>query len=1306
MEDDVNSLDVADSDDPEERERFWKELVKAREVEKRRMIAEKKWADPDAPMRLEDAITPVGTCTDMCPKFERYRREREHNLDKWEVIPGTKRVDHSRAVKMYERASGAKSLPSDLRTPETCQRTLDYLFHDLLPRGGFTETHSFIRDRSRAVRNDFTPQLITGPLAIECHDRCARFHIIAMHLLRDVTGFDLRLEEQQLSHALLSLQQFYEDQRGQFSSPTELEMRVYQRLISIRNLQESHDKVPGHITSHPVFQLTTRFRQHVQKESAPINRTSSLRVGQAGMQIFGELAAVLRQQNDTVMIYLIACILERLFGKDTIEDIEAIRGSLSVSDIIDGVSQPADTFVSSPVAALDEEIVDEFVDELVEEEPSSEPPPVQRGATEWLNSNFSTQNNSSQPSSTFTSFSPLATTPPFPASTSAPVSAFANIKSVPNAFGSGTFGNAGSVFGGPSRPASVFGGPPSAFASITPSPSNPPSTPAISPPPAPSPPRGNSIFSADLKDKPFGSLPAAAFKSPPASQAPTPPLPPPASNGFMQAMQPGPAPSIPTSQFSLNPQASTFTPSSLSSTTLTAPTPTQPRITPQVQLPPSSPFPSLSRTTPVTPRTSSSPPVLTVDTSSKPPTPEPRIIERRQTLWEMPSLNMSKSTPEADYVATAPSTPTEPPPIGKPTHMPLPPTPTARWFDPSSQQPKPGSSSSSLLRKQSLIGFPLQMPGSAENTGILSPLHIPSPGSLQWPAAPGAPASPTPAGPSSPLLITSPITSKSKGKARQIDVDLDHLAADFVVKHSATAKCFKKWLKKTTDYAAWHEACRRSDAYREKSEKEKHTRSMNSSRSKGRDQSASKRRASLGTDLDSHASKRIRRRKSMDYKAAITDDELVQQLRENQEEHQRRWAQGSFLATIRNRVSALSPDPESHSAWRAWLSLNTENDGTAIWLEHKFNVPHSGQWLTEAVFSMPAKPREIFTHMLLGSPGLVMLERTPLEGITDAIERKYRVLDDCSRLRDIAEGLASDSKQRFLPELLVITWSDGGEEETSKDFTDMAHSFVQAGHFKGYHTFSVSSTDQDLDQRFKDIVDSMALEVNDRLTQKLSWQDLLTMFMEPYKSSASDWLHTCWIDDTFEWTRYNEVLKAIREAQFQAVQAILTVLGKKSEIRIDMPVDMQAPAHLGRDYATGPFLDVFVTVAIATAERLVGGERPTSYSVPRERVTYAFEALSNALESISNRLRESGATSLMRWSKRRADDDISPSSTPKRLRPSLSRDTSESDFSITEDSPPPSSLATSTAGYTETTEKPPVTTAMLRALARDILKSR
>lgn len=47
-------------------------------------------------------------------------------------------------------------------------------------------------------------QHATGPLAIECHDRCARFHIVALHYERDTKGFSIALEEQQLMNSKLS----------------------------------------------------------------------------------------------------------------------------------------------------------------------------------------------------------------------------------------------------------------------------------------------------------------------------------------------------------------------------------------------------------------------------------------------------------------------------------------------------------------------------------------------------------------------------------------------------------------------------------------------------------------------------------------------------------------------------------------------------------------------------------------------------------------------------------------------------------------------------------------------------------------------------------------------------------------------------------------------------------------------------------------------------------------------------------------------------------------------------------------------
>lgn len=60
--------------------------MKARDAERKKAIAEGKMDDPLVPKRLDQAITMVGTCMDMCPRFERYRRERENNLDRLEVV--------------------------------------------------------------------------------------------------------------------------------------------------------------------------------------------------------------------------------------------------------------------------------------------------------------------------------------------------------------------------------------------------------------------------------------------------------------------------------------------------------------------------------------------------------------------------------------------------------------------------------------------------------------------------------------------------------------------------------------------------------------------------------------------------------------------------------------------------------------------------------------------------------------------------------------------------------------------------------------------------------------------------------------------------------------------------------------------------------------------------------------------------------------------------------------------------------------------------------------------------------------------
>jgi hypothetical protein len=110
--------------------------------------------------------------------------------------------------------------------------------------------------------------------------------------------------------------------------------------------------------------------------------------------------------------------------------------------------------------------------------------------------------------------------------------------------------------------------------------------------------------------------------------------------------------------------------------------------------------------------------------------------------------------------------------------------------------------------------------------------------------------------------------------------------------------------------------------------------------------------------------------------------------RQNHEEHERRWAEWSFLEAIRKHVKHTSGTYPR--GWQIWLSTNPESDATAIWLERKFNVPASGQWHTENIFAIPLDSN----RDLPNSPGVIIFECTPLEGVMDEIERYFFMAAD------------------------------------------------------------------------------------------------------------------------------------------------------------------------------------------------------------------------------------------------------------------------------------------------------------------------
>jgi hypothetical protein len=57
-----------------------------RAKERQRAIKDGQMADPNQPTSLKQAITPVGTCTSMCPEFERVERIVQKMMDKCEKV--------------------------------------------------------------------------------------------------------------------------------------------------------------------------------------------------------------------------------------------------------------------------------------------------------------------------------------------------------------------------------------------------------------------------------------------------------------------------------------------------------------------------------------------------------------------------------------------------------------------------------------------------------------------------------------------------------------------------------------------------------------------------------------------------------------------------------------------------------------------------------------------------------------------------------------------------------------------------------------------------------------------------------------------------------------------------------------------------------------------------------------------------------------------------------------------------------------------------------------------------------------------
>ncbi|AET39299.1 Sac3p Ecym_4232 [Eremothecium cymbalariae DBVPG len=262
------SLENAISDVSE----LWETLKKIRDVE-RKIMEQKGLVDrADSAKDLNDAIVFQGTCPDMCPIFERARRSVENNVVRYEKEhPDDKKISRVKALKVFSRpaAAAVPPLPSDVRPPHVLVKTLDYIVENIIQH--LPECESFLWDRMRSIRQDFTYQNYCGPEAVDCNERIVRIHLLILHVMVKADVEYIRQQElEQLHKALITLSEIYEEVRQQGGScPNEAEFRAYALLSKIRDPE--YDRViqglPSEIFHNDLVQLAICFRRVISNTS-------------------------------------------------------------------------------------------------------------------------------------------------------------------------------------------------------------------------------------------------------------------------------------------------------------------------------------------------------------------------------------------------------------------------------------------------------------------------------------------------------------------------------------------------------------------------------------------------------------------------------------------------------------------------------------------------------------------------------------------------------------------------------------------------------------------------------------------------------------------------------------------------------------------------------------------------------------------------------------------------------------------------------------------------------------------------------
>ena len=250
-------------------------------------------------------------------------------------------------VKRFRRSAAGydEQLPSDIRTPATLSKTLDYLINEVV--GGperLAVVHKFVWDRTRAIRNDFSIQQVTKEgdvkIAVDCYERIARFHIYSLHHfsnpdnLKEGEEFQSFQEKEQLQKTLLSLLYYYNDNAGAMQFPNEAEFRAY---CIIREMQTFTPDIEDQLQTLPMPVLQN---PRVQSALMLYNVAGNTIQAQGPLQPFIPFALAQNQPasfwtllHSRTVSYMTACVAETYFPYIRLAALDALWRSVKKAPV-------------------------------------------------------------------------------------------------------------------------------------------------------------------------------------------------------------------------------------------------------------------------------------------------------------------------------------------------------------------------------------------------------------------------------------------------------------------------------------------------------------------------------------------------------------------------------------------------------------------------------------------------------------------------------------------------------------------------------------------------------------------------------------------------------------------------------------------------------------------------------------------------------------------------------------------------------------------------------------------------------------